>query len=103
MCSVLVFNNESDKLRSLFSESNYFDSILFIFNDGRCYKVPVSNLGISTAEDLLLPLGLGLFRSSPFWHYYLYPCCSNFNKGIDGFCGEVLRYTGSKKRVVTSL
>ena len=45
MCSVLVFNNESDKLRSLFSESNYFDSILFIFNDGRCYKVPVSNLG----------------------------------------------------------
>lgn len=66
MCSVLVFNNESDKLRSLFSESNYFDSILFIFNDGRCYKVPVSNLGISTAEDLLLPLGLGLFRSSPF-------------------------------------
>lgn len=95
MCSVLVFNNESDKLRSLFSESNYFDSILFIFNDGRCYKVPVSNLGISTAEDLLLPLGLGLFRSSPFWHYYLYPCCSNFNKGIDGFCGEVLRYTGS--------
>lgn len=94
MCSVLVFNNESEKLRSLLSESNHFDSVLFIFDGGRRYKVPVSSLGIRSAGDLLLPLGLGLFRSSPFWHYYLYPCCSNFNKGIDGLCGEVLRYTG---------
>ena len=33
--------------------------------------------------DLLLPLGLGFFRSSLFRHYYLYPRCQNFNKGID--------------------
>ena len=95
MCSVLVFYNESDKLRSLLSEPNHFDSILFIFDGGRRYKVPVSSLGISSTEDLLLPLGLGLFLSTPFWRYYLYPCYSNLNKGIDGLCGEVLRYTGS--------
>ena len=44
---------------------------------------------------LLLPLGLGLFRSSPFWSYYLYPQGCNFHKGIDGLCGEVIRHTGS--------
>lgn len=95
MCSVLFFESESEKLRGLLSESNHFDSVLFIFDGGRRYKVPASSLGIRSPEDLLLPLGLGLFRSSPFWSYYLYPCCSNFNKGIDGLCGEVLRYTGS--------
>ena len=42
-----------------------------------------------------LPLGLGLFRSSPFWSYYLYPQGCNFHKGIDGLCGEVIRHTGS--------
>ncbi len=88
-----MFNNESDKLRNLFFESNHFDSLLFIFDSGR-HKVAVSSLAICSAEDLLLPLGLGPFRSSSFGHYYLYPCCSNFNKGIDGLCGEVLRYTG---------
>ena len=66
MCSVLVFNNESEKLRSLLSESNHFDSVLFIFDGGRRYKVPVSSLGIRSAGDLLLPLGLGLFRSLLF-------------------------------------
>ena len=88
-----MFNNKSDKLRNLFFESNHFDSLLFIFDSGR-HKVAVSSLAICSAEDLLLPLGLGPFRSSSFWYYYLYPCCSNFNKGIDGLCGEVLRYTG---------
>lgn len=43
-----------------------------------------------------MPLGLGHFRSSPFWHYYLYPRCSNFGKGIDGLCGEVIRLTGEE-------
>ena len=88
-----MFNNESDKLRNLFFESNHFVSLLFIFDSGR-HKVAVSSLAICSAEDLLLPLGLGPFRSSSFWYYYLYPCCSNFNKGIDGLCGEVLRYIG---------
>ena len=32
MCSVLEFSSESDKLRTLFSESNHFDSVLFIFD-----------------------------------------------------------------------
>lgn len=95
MCSVLVFENESAKLRSLMCEPNHFDSVLFIFDGGRRYKVLASSLGIRSPQDLLLPLGLGVFRSSPFWHYYLYPCCSNFHKGIDGLCGEVLRHTGS--------
>ena len=67
MCSVLVFSNESEKLRSLLSESNHFDSVLFIFDGGRRYKVSASSLGIHSPQDLLLPLGLGLFRSSPFW------------------------------------
>ena len=81
MCSVLVFSSESDKLRSLFSESNHFDSVLFIFDGGRRYKVSASSLG--------------LFRSSPFWSYYLYPQGCNFHKGIDGLCGEVIRHTSS--------
>ena len=38
MCSVLEFSGESDKLRTLFSKSNHFDSILFIFDGGRRYK-----------------------------------------------------------------
>lgn len=46
MCSVLVFSSESDKLRSLLSESNHFDSVLFIFDGGRRYKVSASSLGI---------------------------------------------------------
>ena len=64
MCSVLEFSSESDKLRTLFSESNHFDSVLFIFDGGRRYKVSSSSLGIHSPQDLLLPLGLGLFRSS---------------------------------------
>ena len=62
MCSVLEFSSESDKLRTLFSESNHFDSVLFIFDGGRRYKVSSSSLGIHSPQDLLLPLGLGLFR-----------------------------------------
>lgn len=95
MCSILVFDNESDNLRSLFSEPNPFDSVLFIFDGGRRYRVSAPSLGITSPQDLLLPLGLGLFRSSPFWSYYLYPRCSNFNKGIDGLCGDVVRLSGS--------
>ena len=85
MCSVLEFSSESDKLRTLFSESNRFDSVLFIFDGGRRYKVSSSSLGIHSPQDLLLPLGLGLFRSSPFWSYYLYPQGCNFHKGIRSF------------------
>lgn len=73
MCSVLEFSSESDKLRTLFSESNRFDSVLFIFDGGRRYKVSSSSLGIHSPQDLLLPLGLGLFRSSPFWSYTFIP------------------------------
>ena len=43
MCSVLEFSSESDKLRTLFSESNHFDSVLFIFDGGRRYKVSLEN------------------------------------------------------------
>ena len=57
--------------------------------------VDSSSLGIHSPQDLLLPLGLGLFRNSPFWSYYLYPQGCNFHKGIDGLCGEVIRHTGS--------
>ncbi len=64
MCSVLEFSSESDKLRTLFSESNRFDSVLFIFDGGRRYKVSSSSLGIHSPQDLLLPLGLGLFRKA---------------------------------------
>ena len=46
MCSVLEFSSESDKLRTLFSESNHFDSVLFIFDGGRRYKVSSSSLGM---------------------------------------------------------
>ncbi len=52
MCSVLEFSSESDKLRTL-SESNHFDSVLFIFDGGRRYKVSSSSLGIHSPQDLL--------------------------------------------------
>ena len=94
MCSVLLFEDENSKLRSLFNESNHFDSLVFIFDGCRRYKLTSQSLGIHSPMDLLLPLGLGLFRNSPFWNYYLYPSCKNFNKGIDGLCGEVIRLTG---------
>lgn len=96
MCSILQFPDENACLRSLLSERNYFDSLLFIFDGGRRYKVSTKVLGIHSVSDLLIPLGLGLFRSSPFWSYYLYPRCSNFNKGFDGLCGEVVKYTGAE-------
>lgn len=89
MCSVLFFPSASENLKSLLNEGNHFDSLLFIFDGGRRYKVPASSLGISRPSDLLSPLGSGLFRSSSCWEYYLYPCCSNFNRSVDGLCGEV--------------
>lgn len=95
MCSVLVFPSESDKLKSLLSERNHFDSVLFIFDGGRRYKLSCSTLGIHQVQDLLSPLGGGRFRSSPFWQYYLYPRCSHFSSSIDGLCGEVIRKSGS--------
>ncbi len=94
MCSVLEFSSESDKLRTLFSESNHFDFVLFIFDGGRRYKVSSSSLGSIPLRTYFSLLGFGLFRS-PFWSYYLYPQGCNFHKGIDGLCGEVIRHTGS--------
>ena len=95
MCDVLLFPDESSKLKSLLSESNPFDSLLFIFSGSRRYKLSASSLGVQSPCDLLLPLGSGLFRSSPFWKYYFYPCCRNFNNEIHGLCGEVLSQSGS--------
>ena len=96
MCSILQFSDDNERLRCLFGERNYFDSLLFIFDGGRRYKVSTKVLGIHSVSDLLVPLGLGVFRSSPFWSYYLYPVYCNFHKGIDGLCGEVLRLTGEE-------
>lgn len=98
MCSVLFFPSASENLKSLLNEGNHFDSLLFIFDGGRRYKVPASSLGISRPGDLLSPLGSGLFRSSPFWEYYLYPFCSNFNRSVDGLCGEVFLKSGQTLR-----
>ncbi len=70
MCNILQFPDDDARLRSLLSERNYFDSLLFIFDGGRRYKVSAKILGIHAVSDLLIPLGLGLFRSSPFWSYY---------------------------------
>ena len=55
MCSVLEFSIESDKLRTLFSESNHFESVRFRLDGGRRYKVSSSSLGIQSPQDLLLP------------------------------------------------
>ncbi len=93
-CSVLQFPDENSKLKSLLSESHVFDSVIFIFEGCRRYKFEKSILGITSVSDLLSPLGSGLFRNSPLWSYYLYPCCSNFGKDIDGLCGEVIRLQG---------
>ena len=74
MCSVLEFSSESDKLRTLFSESNHFDSVLFIFDGGRRYKVSSSSLGIHSPQDLLLPLGLdNLFMDKGKIYTFLNP------------------------------
>ena len=60
MCSVLEFSSESDKLRTLFSESNHFDSVLFIFDGGRRYKVSSSRRGIPPPGPPLPLLGGGV-------------------------------------------
>ena len=55
MCSVLEFSSESDKLRNFpLSESNHFDSVLFIFDGGRRYKVFVFQPWYPFPQDLLL-------------------------------------------------
>ena len=69
MCSVLEFSSESDKLRTLFSESNHFDSVLFIFDGGRRYKVSSSSLGIHSPGPISPFLGLGLFPQRVLWSY----------------------------------
>ena len=94
MCTILVFPDESSKLKALFNEATGLDSVLFIFNGSRRYRFSASSLGLECVSDLLLPLGSGLFRSSPFWAYYVYPRCSNFNRGLSGLCGEILSKSG---------
>ena len=101
MCSVLEFSSESDKLRTLFSESNHFDSVLFIFDGGRRYKVSSSSLGIHSPQDLLLPLGLGLFRSSPFWWLLVVAVTNSpkhdFNRCKSATCRFLFRDTKSAR------
>lgn len=95
MCDILYFPDDNSKLKSLLAERNFFDSVLFIFEGSRRYRFSACSLGICDVSDLLAPLGTGLFRCSPLWKYYLYPCCTNFNRGIAGLCGEVLSKSGS--------
>ncbi len=83
MCSVLEFSSESDKLRTPFSESNHFDSVLSYLMAAVVIKLRLPAL-VSIPQDLLLPLGSWPFPQQSFWSYYLYPQGCNFHKGIDG-------------------
>ena len=57
MCSVLEFSCESDKLRTLFSESYHFDSVLFIFEENPS-SVPPFSRGKNRDSDDGIPDGI---------------------------------------------
>lgn len=94
MFSILQFENTETKLKSLLSESNHFDSLLFIFDGWRRYKMKACELGIKHPSDLLLPHKGFLSALSPHWSYYLYGSIRSFNLCADGLSGVVRRLRG---------
>lgn len=94
MCSVLPFFDSNEKLLSLMSESNNFDSVIFCF-DYRRYKFTKSELGIIHPSDLLLRNQGLLSLLNPVWSYHLYFLDERHTYSIDSLCGKILRYQGS--------
>lgn len=94
MCTVLTFLSESEKLQSLFSESNNFASVIFCFDGFRRYKIEKSYLGVSKVQDLFLFSGTPLSGLSPHWNYFLYPQSSRLNCSMDSLCGKVRSIRG---------
>jgi hypothetical protein len=93
-CSVLSYPCLNDKLLSLLSEVNRFDSVLFIFDGSRRYKFQKEDLGIRSASDLLTRNRGLLSLLNPGWSYYLYLLDGRYTYSIDSLCGKVLRCYG---------
>ena len=70
--SVLYYPDRNEKLLSLLSERNSFDSVLFIFDGCRRYKFEKEDLGIRSPADLLIRNRGVLSLLNPEWSYYLY-------------------------------
>ena len=93
-CSVLYYPDKNEKLLSLLSERNNFDSVLFIFDGFRRYKFSKEDLGIRSPCDLLVRNCGVLSLLNPSWSYYLYPLSERYTYSIDSLCGKVLRHHG---------
>ncbi|MDL2255122.1 hypothetical protein LJC38_00875, partial [Parabacteroides sp. OttesenSCG-928-K15] len=84
----------NEKLLSLLSEQNNFDSVLFIFDGSRRYKFSKEDLGIGCPSDLLIRNRGVLSLLNPLWEYYLYPLQERYTYSIDSLCGKVLAHHG---------
>ena len=92
--SVLFFSDRNEKLLSLLSERNSFDSVLFIFDGCRRYKFEKEDLGIRSPADLLIRNRGVLSLLNPEWSYYLYMLPERSTYSIDSLCGKVKRCWG---------
>lgn len=93
-CSVLYYPDCNEKLLGLLSESNQFDSVLFIFEGCRRYKFQKEDLGIRSPADLLIRNRGVLSLLNPQWSYYLYMLSERYTYRIDSLCGKVKRCWG---------
>lgn len=91
---VLYYADLNAKLVALLSETNRFDSVIFIFDGFRRYKFLKADLGIRSACDLLIANRGVLSLLNPLWLYYLYPLCERHTYSLDSLCGKVVRHHG---------
>ena len=94
-CSVLYYPDKNEKLLSLLSESNPFDSVLFIFDGCRRYKFGKAELGIRSPSDLLIRNHGVLSLLNPLWDYHLYLLSERYTYSIDSLWGKVHRLRGT--------
>jgi len=96
-CKVLYYPDKNEKLLALLSESNNFDSVLFIFDGFRRYKFTKSDLGIRSASDLLIRNRGILSLLNPLWSYHLYWLLNERHTySLDSLYGKVVRLRGKR-------
>lgn len=93
-CSVLYYEDKNEKLLSLLSEPNNFDSVIFVFDGCRRYKFLKEDLGIRSPSDLLIRNRGLISLLNPLWSYHLYWLQDRHTYSLDSLCGKVLNRQG---------